>query len=196
MQRELAAAGIARVVHDWTTLTEDEDIDVPNLYVQGLWSCAVRELQDTLFYVQRTGKNEAFFLCHREFMNGESTSMYRGTKNRQPCVPWMLFNGVTAGITMPPVSDQVCTPSFMARLVKIGVSKLIECSVCLRMVKTKDNPSQLPCIHFMCTDCLKKLFPLDKAGVICPSCKSPYPAYTLRENVQCPGGVALMELCI
>ena len=34
-RRELIAAGINKVVHDWTTLTEDPEVDMPNLYYQG-----------------------------------------------------------------------------------------------------------------------------------------------------------------
>lgn len=195
LQRELIAAGINKVVHDWTTLTEDPEVDMPNLYYQGLWSHIVNELQETLFYVQRTGKNETFFLCHREFMNGEPNSMYRGTENQQPCVPWLLFNSSPGGISIPPVSDQVCTTGFMARLLKIGVSTRIECSVCLKMVKPQDNLSQLPCIHFLCTDCLKKLFPLNQRGLTCPSCKTLFPNHFLSAHPTGPGGVALMEHC-
>lgn len=191
LQRELVASGIDRVVHDWTPLTEDRLVDMPNLYCQGLWSTMVGELRNTLFYVQRTGKNEAFFLCHREFMGADKSSMI----NNLPCVPWLLFNGTEGGITLPPVSDQVCTSSFMARLLKIGVARRTECSVCFKMVKTKDNPSQLPCIHFLCTDCLKKLYPLDKKGLGCPSCKTHFPNYVLTAHSAVPGGVALCEWC-
>ena len=194
LQRELEAVGIDKVVHDWTTLTEDPEVDMPNLYYQGLWSNTVSELEDTLFYVQRTGKNEAFFLCHREFMNGDQGSIYRGAENGQMCVPWMLFKS-PGNITIPPFSDQVCNTGFMARLLKIGASSRIECSVCLKMVKTQQNPSQLPCIHFLCTDCLKKLFPLDKKGLTCPSCKTMFPGYLLSAHPTVPGGVALMEHC-
>ncbi|EOD25365.1 hypothetical protein EMIHUDRAFT_237794 [Emiliania huxleyi CCMP1516] len=112
-----------------------------------------------------------------------------------PCVPWLLFNGTEGGITLPPVSDQVCTSSFMARLLKIGVARRTECSVCFKMVKTKDNPSQLPCIHFLCTDCLKKLYQLDKKGLGCPSCKTHFPNYVLTAHSAVPGGVALCEWC-
>lgn len=194
LQRELEAVGIDKVVHDWTTLTEDPEVDMPNLYYQGLWSNTVSELEDTLFYVQRTGKNETFFLCHREFMNGDQGSIYRGAENGQMCVPWMLFKS-PGNITIPPFSDQVCNTGFMARLLKIGASSRIECSVCLKMVKTQQNPSQLPCIHFLCTDCLKKLFPLDKKGLTCPSCKTMFPGYLLSAHPTVPGGVALMEHC-
>ena len=195
LQRELEAVGIDKVVHDWTTLTEDPEVDMPNLYYQGLWSNTVSELEDTLFYVQRTGKNETFFLCHREFMNGDQGSIYRGqSMNGQMCVPWMLFKS-PGNITIPPFSDQVCNTGFMARLLKIGASSRIECSVCLKMVKTQQNPSQLPCIHFLCTDCLKKLFPLDKKGLTCPSCKTMFPGYLLSAHPTVPGCVALMEHC-
>ena len=119
-------------MHDWTTLTEDEGIDVPNCRT-GPWSCAVA-IADTLFYVQRTGKNEAFFLCHREFMNGESTSMYRGTK-----IASHAFRGCWSRCSRH--HDASCQRSslhtkFMARLVKIGISKLISARS-WRMVKPR-----------------------------------------------------------
>ena len=174
LQRELIAAGINKVVRGWTTLTEDPEVDMPNLYYQGLWSHIVNELQETLFYVQRTGKNETFFLCHREFMNGEPNSMYRGTENQQPCVPWLLFNSSPGGISIPPVSDQVCTTGFMARLLKIGVSTRIECSVCLKMVKPQDNLNRLPCIHFS-HRLPQEALPLEQGGLTCPSCKTLFP---------------------
>ena len=49
-------------------------------------------------------------------MGADKSSMI----NNLPCVPWLLFNGTEGGITLPPVSDQVCTSTFMARLLKIG----------------------------------------------------------------------------
>ena len=191
LQRELVASGIDRVVHDWTELTEDRDVDMPNVFCQGLWCTIVDELKNTLFYVQRTGKNEVFFLCHREFMCGDKNSVF----NNFPCVPWLLFNGTEGGITLPPVSDQACTSSLMARLLKMGVAPRMECTVCFKMVKTNDNQSQLPCIHYLCTDCLKKLFPLDKKGLSCPSCKTHFPNYMLVAHSRVPGGVALNEWC-
>jgi hypothetical protein len=81
-------------------------------------------------FVQRTGRNEAFFLCHREFMHAENPSGQQGIST----VPWLLYNGTVGGLTIPNYSEQCCTISYMARLFQIGLSARVECSVCLQMV--------------------------------------------------------------
>ena len=195
LQRDLAASGSTIVVVDWTPLTEDTSVDMPNVYQQGLWSAwgvpDMEEVGGRAFYVQRTGKNEAFFLCHREFMNGES-AMH--ASSNPVCVPWLIYNGRPGGITIPPVGELVCTSGFMARMLRIGISERMDCSICLKMVRTLHNPSQLPCVHYLCTDCLKQLFPLGKRGLTCPTCKTLFPDYRVVEHAAAPGGVVLQEL--
>ena len=56
------------------------------------------------------------------------------------------------------------------------------------------NPSQLPCAHFVCTACLKRLFPVGKMGLDCPVCRRNYPKWVLQRHEGSPGGVALAEM--
>ena len=163
------------------------------MFFQGLYSA----LQDdppgvVLRFVQRTGKNEPFFLCHREFMNGDRKNNPLALKgDAAACVPWLAFNSTNCGsIAIPTFAEHVCEVGFMTRLLTIMLCRYMECTVCLSRVEAMKNLSQLPCVHFMCTDCLVKLYPLNKRGVSCPTCKTSYANYAL---MQMDGGVALAE---
>ena len=52
----------------------------------------------------------------------------------------------------------------------------------MQEVETIKNRSQLPCVHFLCTDCLKKLFPLNQVGLTCPVCRRNHANYSLIEH--------------
>ena len=86
-----------------------------------------------------------------------------------------------------------------------GPSKVM-CSICLEEKSMEQNPSQLPCVHFMCSLCLRKLFPplpqhelgnnaygRSKKGIACPVCRTEFPNHRVAEHPSVPGGVALME---
>jgi hypothetical protein len=47
--------------------------------------------------------------------------------------------------------------------------------------------------HFVCTACLKLLFPIGKIGLDCPVCRRNYPKHVLQRLEGSPWGVALAE---
>jgi hypothetical protein len=103
LRRCVEDAGSKRHVVDWTPLSEDSAMDPAHLYHMGMDSALVSAVEDTLYYVQRTAKNAAFFLTHRELMN-------KGTTADLPCAgvaPWLIFHAIpqSTSIVVPPASD-------------------------------------------------------------------------------------------
>ena len=66
----------------------------------------------------------------------------------------------------------------MVRFVRTVLSRTVECGVCFEPQDVM-GASQLPCVHILCTACLKKLYPLNQLGLTCPTCKSHFPQHKL-----------------
>ena len=90
--------------------------------------------------------------------------------------------------------DWCSEPAYIARLCSSILATDLSCAVCLETMDGKLSPSQLPCAHFMCVDCLKKLFHLRQRGLTCPTCKTHFERYILDEHPMVPGGVCLAEV--
>ena len=68
------------------------------------------------------------------------------------------------------------------------------CAVCMEPMTARESPSQLPCAHFCCVTCLKKLYPLNGTGGLkCPVCQRNYANWALLEMKEAPGGVVMAE---
>ena len=199
LRADLARDGpLARELLDWTPLSEDPAIDQGDLYQQLMNTVMADALQRDggprrAFYVQRTGRNEAFFLTHRELQYGDAEVFTEG--GGYSTAPWLVFNAVGGSCIAPPVWKYGCEPGYMARLLRSSLDPNVECTVCLEAIEFKRNPSQLPCMHIMCTTCLKKLYggQSRSAGLTCPSCKDHFPNYALLQRHGSPGGVVLAE---
>ena len=189
---------------------DSPEIDVAHLHEMGLYSTllgvglysadggAGGGGAQRVYYVQRTQETEAFFLTLRELMEAKggqtsSTSMGGGAKT----LPWLLYLG------MPDCGVNVVTPScreacgevaYIARMCSNSLADDVSCAVCMETIKPRENPSQLPCAHFMCVGCLKKLYPVDRVGLKCPVCQKLHGKWKLLEMRRAPGGVALAEV--
>ena len=70
----------------------------------------------------------------------------------------------------------------------------LTCPVCLEPFRVANNPAQLPCAHFMCIQCIKKLYPVEKKGLKCPVCQRNHATYMVCEHAGAPGGVMIAEV--
>ena len=128
--------------------------------------------------MQRTTRNEAFFVCEREVHGVE-----RGRNTATP--PWVLFtsqneDGKLRGVIMPPQGPKCSTVPFIVRLVRSVLASTVECVVCLE--SHEQMACQLPCVHAICTPCLRKLFQLNRLGLTCPTCREHYPQHKIIET--------------
>jgi len=147
-------------------------------------------------FVQRTALTAPFFLAHRELILGQ---LFIGS-SCVPTLPWALFgDNMTA---MPPQWEHACQPDFMIRLSVHCSTPRAQCAVCLEEKPAAESPGQLPCVHFICGECLPKTFtPLTRdeyarvsgmawserqiAGLSCPVCRHHFKGYAVvpsRDN--------------
>lgn len=199
LQARLDAEGHHVTVVDWTPISEDPSIDPVHLHYQGMHSQLVPKLKRTLFYVQRTSHNEAFFLAYRELCN-DPPSVYE-TKSEEEekavdhkfTVPWLLYRGGSVRIAIPPASEFCCTSSCMARACSLGLGTSTTCSICQAAMAETDVPlSQLPCVHISCHICQRKYFPRSpQRGCTCPTCGEHFPNHSV---VDANGSAYLIEL--
>jgi ankyrin repeat protein len=194
---ELERAGSSCRVVDWTPLAADPNVDQAHLHWMGRISPTCEPFRRTLFYVQRTSETEAHMLLGRELMNN-------GTMNDAGVaftLPWIVYGGgdsnsnnASEGHTITPSASEWCAElSYITRLVVGATSESLTCSVCLEGTTVFDSPSQLPCFHVLCVPCMKKLFPIGKRGLKCPSCQRQHSKWSLEEMATAPGGVCVVE---
>ena len=181
LQKELHEIDELRIyeVVDWTDVAArvSDPMQLMQMAATGLAFSSSHRLH--LFYVQRTAENEAFFVCEREV-----EGVNRGDQTAAP--PWLIFSGRRHGDFLGPVGGTLLPPqgpdcskvAFMVRFVRTVLSRTVECGVCFEPQDVM-GASQLPCVHILCTACLKKLYPLDQQGLTCPTCKSHFPQHKL-----------------
>ncbi|EOD22858.1 hypothetical protein EMIHUDRAFT_95474 [Emiliania huxleyi CCMP1516] len=179
LQAELKEAGLPSYeVVDWTRLAETT-ADPMHLMETAVLGHAFSRHKLTLFYVQRTPRNEGFFVAEREYYG-------RDRGGNAAAMPWLVFSGrrhgspdgPVGGTLIPPQGRRCSTIPFMLRLVRTILSPRVECTVCLAPQDLMGS-SQLPCVHLLCSDCAKKLYPLERPGLTCPTCKEHFPRHAL-----------------
>ena len=169
---------------DWTPLAADPSVDHVHLLFLSQQLCA----DDVFVFVQRTASTTPFFLAHRElilhFILGEGSLT----------LPWILFSSDMTG--MPPQWEKACRPDFIMRMCLHSAVPVHTCAICLEDKPTRESPSQLPCIHFICRACMPKTFRpwtvqeyaamrddaemrRSRAGLTCPVCKHVFRNYAL-----------------
>ena len=214
LQTAFAAVGLTKLtVVDWTPLAADPAIDAANLHEMGLFSHFAGGgsggggadggdegrgdggSAGKVYYVQRTEATEGFFLTARELMEAPD-----GTMQLKMCgastLPWLLYLGLPGsnGLLTPNGREEWCSNlAYIARFCSSSLATDITCAVCLESMSVRENPSQLPCAHFMCVRCIKKLYPVDRLGMVCPVCQRNHSTYTLVASEECPGGIVIAE---
>ena len=185
-------AGSGRELVDWTALSEDPEMDHAHLYYMGMNSVLVRCLRDTVYYIQRTERNSAFFLTHRELINASCNGY---PDSGAGVVPWLAFQ-VTPGspqISVPPAAaGNAGELAFIARFFNMIVAPAVECTICLEEFANKyedqftacaaTESGVLPCAHPICTTCLKNAFSSNTLGMTCPTCKQHFPNFFLQRG--------------
>ena len=83
--------------------------------------------------------------------------------------------------------------TYIVRFCVNSLAKDVACAVCMENLDVRHNPSQLPCAHFLCVECMKKLFQIGRRGPKCPVCMRVYEKWALVEHKRAPGGVLLAE---
>jgi len=181
LQKELHEIDELRIyeVVDWTDVAArvSDPMQLMEMAGTGLAFSSSHRLH--LFYVQRTAESEAFFVCEREV-----EGVNRG--DQTAALPWLIFsgrrhgdfNGPVGGTLLPPQGPDCSKVAFMVRFVRTVLSRTVECGVCFEPQDVM-GASQLPCVHILCTACLKKLYPLNQLGLTCPTCKSHFPQHKL-----------------
>jgi len=230
LQAELRQAGSKRVVLDWTPLVAAVSDVVQLLHMMhdlGLVStvasmasmveeedgelaakaAAVRDesaaASDVILFVQSTPETAPFFLAHREFY-GPASNMHATNIDELAALPWLCINETATMV--PNHWARCCKKNDMVRLCVNMAGRTFTCPICHEERDFAQNPSQLPCAHFLCTDCLKRLVPTEsvldrlhnkpgeaKRGITCPVCRTNFPQHSLGEHAAAPGGVALFE---
>lgn len=193
-------------VVDWTPLAAKAEMDPANLHEMGLSShllnlneacdqgAAELDAPPTrAYYVQRTAETESFFLTCRELMEahgGSINSMGSGAVT----MPWLLYLDTPRMNILNPAGDFSAEVAYIARLCSNSLASDVTCPVCMEGLNIKESPSQLPCAHFLCYTCQKKLFPIKQIGLKCPVCQRNHARYSLLEMNEAPGGIAIAEL--
>jgi len=232
LQAELRAAGSTRIVLDWTPLAATVSDVVYLLYLahdleyiaaivkefpppgdgsnEDEAAKAAAAAQDVVIVVVSTPETAPFFLAHRELI-AFSASMHSSAE--LAALPWLAFStntdeaGKPHGLTLVPQPWELCCKrEYMVRLCVHLSQRTFTCAICLEEHPYIDNPSQLPCAHFTCTSCLKRLCPPmsaaervnhirdpERVGITCPVCRAHFPKHSLGEHAAAPGGVALFE---
>ena len=193
-----SAAGLSSIeVVDWTPLASDPEVDPAHLHEMGLRSYATEGTR--AYFVQHTSETERFFLVARELLEAAAPNLpvVSAGGGAQGTLPWLLYGGDAQRSSMvtPPGTEAWCAePAYVARLCSHFLATDLSCAVCMESMLVREHPSQLPCAHFMCTACLKQLFPIGKMGLDCPVCRRSHPKWALQRFEGSPGGVALAEL--
>ena len=224
LQAELRAAGSTRIVLDWTPLVAAVSDVVHLLHAVHNLGCihslatmvhdvgtsggaqtpSTDELaaaSGVFIFVQSTPQTAPFFLAHREFF-GPSATLHTNNDSLA-ALPWLLMMQRVTVVPTPWV--RCCKKDYMVRVCLNLDKPEFTCPICHEERKVADNPTQLPCSHFLCTDCLKQLSPptsvLDRlhkkqqaGGLSCPVCRAHFPNHSLSEHASAPGGVALFEV--
>ena len=232
LQAELRAQGSPRLVVDWTPLARevgdvvhlmhvahdisyiplaaamaqgrqgqgdgDEEVTTPISASEIADDCT--EAAGALLFIRAEPQSEPFFLAHRELI-GPAATLH--TNAHVAAVPWILINkGLTA---VPQPWEQCCKKEYMVRVCLNLVQPEFTCVICHEECQCAGNPSQLPCAHFICTSCLRKLSTpvgaldiihnLNKSarGLTCPVCRTHFPKHVVGEHAAAPGGVAIFE---
>jgi ankyrin repeat protein len=189
------------VVVDWTPLAADPAIDPAHLHEMGLASKLLLDDPELsggepppprVYYVQRTAATESFFLTSRELMEAQDGNMaWQAGSCTMPWQVYLAVPGVPEVIT--PGADFSSEVAYIARLCSGLLATDLTCPICMEPFCAQDNPSQLPCAHFMCTGCMKQLYPVGQTGLKCPVCQRMHTTYQLFEMEGVPGGVAIGE---
>ena len=117
------------------------------------------------------------------------------TCNAVDC-PWPLEEDYNVTRAISEDRDLPIRPETFFRGRRFAANSLateLACAVCMESMSVADAPSQLPCAHFMCTVCMKKLFPIDKRGLKCPSCQREHRSWSFQRHEAAPGGVVIVE---
>ena len=141
---------------------------------------AAVDLYKEAVYVQQTEANAHFFLLHRELLPAD---MADGGVHPDfmSTYPYLLFR--PGRIVLPPHAQKsISTAAFALRLMRTGITNTFECAICLESCDARKTPSQLPCIHYCCVDCMQKMWEHEKRGLQCPVCKEVYPNHSLVKN--------------
>ena len=229
LQSELRAQGSSLIVLDWTPLAaavsdvvyllhvaheislidfvrtsiqaiandDDAEGDLQSHARAVLSDC--RAAQDVLIFVLSDAQTAPFFLAHREFIAPGATLH---SNAEIAALPWLAI-GKSLTI-VPQAWEQTCKKEYMLRLSLNLVQSEFTCVICHEVCLYLENPTQLPCAHFMCTSCLKQLCPPISAlerinakatpkGITCPVCRTHFPGHSLAEHASAPGGVAIFE---
>ena len=148
-------------------------------------------------FVQHTRETESFFLVARELMEAPNGRCNHASSSGGACTPpWLLYSGDGEGASVltPPGREAWCADAaFVARMCSNFLATDLSCAVCMESMLVRENPSQLPCAHYMCVACLKQLFPIGKRGLDCPVCRRNHPKYALIRIEGVPGGVVMTE---
>ena len=120
-----------------------------------------------------------------------AVSMGKGTCT----MPWIIYLAVPGTPELiTPHADFSAEVAYIARLCSGAVATDLTCPVCLEPFRVANNPAQLPCAHFMCIQCIKKLYPVEKKGLKCPVCQRNHATYMVCEHAGAPGGVMIAEV--
>ena len=144
-----------------------------------------------LIFVKSTPETAHFFLAHREFF-GPRATRYSGTADSQVALPWLMMSAQMTIVPQP--WAQCCKRDYIARLCLNLEEHEFTCPICHEQCNLVDHPSQLPCVHCICTGCLKQLSPPisaleaanTHAGLTCPICREHFADYAV-------GGVSIFE---
>lgn len=205
LENALLADGSPLKVVDWTPHAATTSDVVHLLFV------AHRMVDKTkALFFQKTEATEPLFLAHRELI---LHNIYSQTGDSVTTVPWMLIGHEST--IMPAPWEKCCHADFMQRLCLQNLKLRAQCCICLEEKLVASSPCQLPCVHFICSSCLPKLYqgdaaedgravhadrPLDRSierqistGLTCPVCKHHFPNHSVISAPEIPGGVAIAE---
>ena len=155
---------------------------------------------DVLIFVRSEPQTAPFFLAHRE-LTMPGASMHSDAA--LAALPWLIFSKEMTILPQPWV--QCCKKDYMVRISLNLEQKRFTCPICQEECLCIDNPSQMPCAHFMCAGCLKQFCPpvsaLDRIntkvggclGLTCPVCRAHFPKHAVSEHPAAPGGIAIFE---
>ena len=195
LRTAFASVGLGSLtVVDWTALAADPEVDPANLHEMGFKSyllnaeCEARAEQPSrAYYVQRTAETESFFLTIRELMEADTAGCCT--------MPWVLYLDSHPMNVLTPSGDFSADVAYITRTCANSLAPDLSCPICMETLSLKESPSQLPCAHFMCVACMKKLYPIgQEGGLKCPVCQRDHSTYALVEVHDAPGGVAVAEV--